>query len=180
MEILEMPKTVSNDSLLFILPMLLLSYREVDTNHHFVGCFIKDNNKPELDNNIFILLRKSSSKGFSADFNFLTFLPTYIGYYDFTSKSIDYRIMMYQVPVDFQKEYDLFKLGKYSSFKEVYKRKILDFFGINTNNHKLIHIKYILYKDPVWRKKWEERIGAKIPESLDLHRIPEMENESCC
>jgi len=171
-------QVIVNDSYTFILPMLLSNAKNIDTSY-FHGCFIKSNLKPELDNHIFIVIRKGEQKSYSAYFNLLTCLPTYMGNYEYKQDDETYKVMIYGVPENFIKDYEFFKLGKYFNFSEGYKRKILDFFGINTNNHRLIHIKYILYKDPVFRKQWEERIGTKIPVDLDLHRIPVIEDESC-
>lgn len=140
----------------FIMPMLGKSYRWY--KGYVTNAFMGDENFPELDKHIFLLL-DNDYKYFEENLKNEMHFPTY-----FTSYSADKfnTMYVYNVPVEFEIEYSLltrYNYTYYSKLSPEYKKRIMDLNEVNQNSK----IYKMLYKDESLYKEKEEYINEGLP-----------------
>mgnify|MGYP007023462510 CR=1 FL=1 len=93
-------------------------------------------------------------------YNVLISSPNYLTEYDVGIKDGKYLIMIvFQVPIEFAKDYDNFRLGRYSLFSKKYKEKFPEFLD-EKKEKKNIHWQ-IINKDPILRREVEKRFNVE-------------------
>lgn len=111
-------------SALFVLPMLSRRAATIGLNGNFKNCYIGIDKYPELDNHIILHYKYGTDKVYREMEQKLQEIPTY----ERTLDIGDDVLYVYKVPELYQRDYDLFKQGKYSEFSietPNYKRLIL-------------------------------------------------------
>lgn len=135
-------------------------------NHtYLVNCFIGDDDKANYNNHIFLLYEYSGEKWYA---DFVDYLITSKYYLDMYEPDVRHTMFVFNVPKQWQKEYELFKEGKYSSFSEDYKERILSFYRKTPDSA----IYKVLYKEEEKYIEWEKKTGVKIPRDLDPSSAP--------
>lgn len=158
-----------NKSFTYVLPMLS-PYMDIE-KYNLKNTFIGDEAYKQHDNNIFLLYRFYGSKEFLAYEDYLKSNELFVGSYD----PDEYHVMyIFKVPEEFQKDYDLFKAGKYSELDYEYKVIIFSFHNILDPKHRVAKV---LFKHPELHQEWEERTGTTIPEGMEVSSIPDMSKE---
>tara|TARA_R110000796_G_scaffold96973_2_gene203682 strand:+ start:2569 stop:3141 length:573 start_codon:yes stop_codon:yes gene_type:complete len=163
------PKQMLNKSYTYILPMLSTKIEIVKQN--LVNAFIGCDEFPAYDNHIFLLYR------YRGDVNF-------IEYEDYLENTILFKakydpdkyhvIFIFDVPKEHQKDYNLFKEGKYSKLSHAYKLLIFKFHKIIDENHK---VGKVLFKHPDLRLEIEDRLNTALPDNSELSSVPDLEIE---
>lgn len=86
----------------------------------------------------------------------------------------DYITLVFSFPEEFMFEYNCYKTGKFSQFRERAKNIILNYIlGI----HKLRQsnkLRTVLYKDPKLKEELEFKLGMKLDENTELSSIPDI------
>jgi len=155
----------------YLMPMLGHSVKEFI---NVVNCYMYDESKPEYDNHIF-LLHKFDDDVRSGYLSYEDSLKQHELYVDSYDPNNPHVMFVFKVPEEYQKEYDLFKAGQYSKFRDSYKRHILKFQGGLFQTKK---IRQVLYKSEKLHKEWEERLGVEIPLGQELSSIPDRDKET--
>lgn len=96
--------------------------------------------------------------------------PYYLEFVDINTYSVLYK---FQIPKQYSNIINLFIEGRYSSFDESIKKKILIFH----NAGRLSELHDILYKSKHRKNKYEFELDIEIPENIDLYNKPNMNNE---
>lgn len=157
----------------FILPMIGESISQfID----LVNCYVRDIDRPELTNHIFVLFKYGVTKEFSRFEDQLTRHHLYCESYDPDPNHV---MFVFHVPLDFQMEYDLFtnpRPGKcYSLFSDGYKQHIMKFLEAKVD---VSLIQEILYRHEVRYLRLEKTLGQKIPRTVENYDLPDIENET--
>ena len=158
-------------SVTYILPMLGYSIKEFV---NIVNCYIADEGKPQYTNHIF-LLHKFDGRS-NADY--LSYEETLVEHEHFEElydPDRSHVMFIFRVPEYFQREYDLFKMGKYSKFNDDYKKHILNFLG---PKYKTSKTRQVLYKSKKLKKDMENRLGVNLTENMELSSVPNLEQET--
>lgn len=169
-----------NKSYFFICPMIVDNHRHLQ---QFKGCFISHKNKPEYNEHIFLVFNKIKGKEFRGSIESFKLFSDYLTTFD----DGDTKVLVYLVPQEFKKDYELFKVGKYSKFSALLKNKILDFHNITSKSHFFYDV---FNKSPLYKLKLENKLSTaddgtklspvKIPDDQDLMDIPDIKEEMCC
>jgi len=124
-----------NESARFILPMLGSKDRKDSffIIPEFHGCYIADSHKPELQNKIILVYDYKMSLSFIKFERALELHPYYEKDYDYAEEQ--QVAFVFEVPEEYQNDYELFKEGQYSQFSDEYKQQILDFWGLKGTNN---------------------------------------------
>lgn len=153
MDILRYNKTQTTQ---FIIPLLFRDkqFNELITDFDsLINAYIADFDKPKYDNKVIIAFRDKQKN-----------LPeeNRIEHYTKTIKDEIIHFYVYSLPKEFEEDYTLFLLGKYSSFTESAKQKILNFW--NSNEDSLLY--GALYKTGETIKKfYKENFDTKIDDT---------------
>lgn len=155
-----------NKSFTYIYPMIkdIVNYE-----NNLLGCYIKDLNRPEYDNHIFLRYKfegfaKSLYSKFEDKIADCELLETF---YDVPIDGGDTVMFVFKVPEEYQEDYNNFLQSKYSKLSDNYKKKIISYHGA-TNSKNAAFLESILYKHPERRKLVEERIGRKLRDDNEL------------
>jgi hypothetical protein len=165
-----------NKSDTYILPML------GHTGLEFMGdkfpmnlyrnCFIGDNTSKgkKFEDKIFILYKFSGKEGFDKMEEYLKQNAYYLDSYD-----PDYEHVMYvfNIPIEFEKDYHLFKEGKYSQLSDRYKQHIMKFHALNSSDGPV----QVMYKVDALKSKLEKSLGVNLPQTAELSSVPDMGRE---
>lgn len=104
-------------------------------------------------------------------------------YVDLIDINNDEVVYIFKIPEEYLFEYNKFKKGKYSKYKNDAKELILSFFnkvykGNPNAVNFLIKIKQVLYKDKKLREKIEKELNVKIHYDAELTDIIDRDNET--
>lgn len=151
-------EVIFNKSLDYICPMLGERLSEFV---NLSGCFIGYKDYPEFDNNIFLLFKISENKIFK---NFLDRMNYHQMFKVKINVCEDYEMFVFEVPKEYQTNYDNFRISQYSKLDDKYKRHILLFhnyskYGVGNTVYK------ILYRDPSLYEAKEAQINEGLPEN---------------
>lgn len=121
-----------NKSSFLILPMLGPDQSYFDWSGSFLNCYIQDENYPEYNNHIVLLYKYPevlSPKNVAAVIKmeeklFRELNAPMVHRYD---PDTQHSVFIYEVPKEYQEDYDWFMYGKYSRMSAGYKNKILSF-----------------------------------------------------
>lgn len=153
-----------NKSQTYILPMIGRKLSDFASDvfpfSNYRNTFIGDKDKPSLKNNILLLYRFSNEPQFlELEKNF----QTHRYFHSIYEPDSFHTMIVFNIPEQFQREYDLFKQSKYSLFSESYKRHIGFFHNINLTHE----VMGTLYKTE-WRfKQLEKKFGIEIPRNQE-------------
>lgn len=137
----------------FILPMLYASDRNDSyfITSLFNNCYIGDVNHPELGNKIFLLYDYKMTTQFVKFERSLELISNYKTDYDYAD---EHQVMyVFDVPEEYDYDFARFLEGKYSLFSDVYKQKILKFWGFKEGS--LFYS--LLYKTDKVLKYWGDQ-----------------------
>ena len=162
-------KIIFNKTFTYVFP-LLEDYFSV-LKGDIIAIFIGDDDKPEYDNHIFILLDWDNNFNTVRYEAYLEQNNLFVDKYD---PSTDTVMLIFKVPKKYQGIYDLYKEGKYSKFPEKYKEKILRFHNIFTSKHKVYQV---LYKDERLYQELEDKLDVRLNRSVEISSIPDLELE---
>lgn len=151
---------VLNRSYGYILPLLDFDSDFV-INSQFRGCFVGDEDYPELDNHIFLLYEFSGQSWFLNFEKDLKDKDLFITSYDPDKKHAMY---VYEPQSEFLQDYKLIKESKYSEISKNAKAQIISFYK-EVYPKSVKHIEDVLYKKEDGYKKWEEVINEGLPKS---------------
>lgn len=146
------------------------------------NCYLGDKNRPEITGKIFVLVDKSKD---------IKFTELYIKGYGEPVESIlekeplfmvsypvdEVRTMyVFNVPVEYERDYQLFLNGKYSEMSGMYKRHWESTFGTKTwDTWKGIDYRVIFYPTHDYRSTLAERLGVTINDIKEVYSIPQNE-----
>ena len=145
-------KTKSNT---YILPVL--ADEVLDIKRNLVNVYLADEDKPHLDNHIFLLYK------FSADDEFLRFEEevTWSMYFEEQYDVDQYHIMVvFKRPHQYKEDIKLIIAGKFSEVSEKYKKKIINFHELPDFSQQV----GVLYKKEFAFTNMEKVINAGLPE----------------
>ena len=164
----ELSITRLNKSSLFLLPMLGGTRRLFMYDKLFMNAFI---NVDQYNNCIGLLYR------FSGDTVFLKFeqaLKKFRSFKDTFDPSPYFVMFVFDVPVSYMEDYQLFIEGKYSKFSPNYKSKILEFHGFSIHGQ----MAQILFQDENRRLRLQQELDAKIEPGSELLSIIDIKEET--
>lgn len=147
-----------NQSVKFILPMIseLGRRKEFYLNDKFIGCYVEDINKEKTRDKIILVYKfdvynhtVGDIKHYKELYNHKTYLKGQD--YDYNDKNIV--VYMFNVPKEFQEDYQLILEGKYSEISPTLKLNILKFW--DSDKTTLLHS--ILFKGQKIKEFWKER-----------------------
>ena len=153
----------------YVLPML--SEYILLRKDFLMNSFIGDVEYAEYDNHIFLLHKFRGSKSFLLYEHELSNSNLFVDSYDPDKHST---MHVFKVPKKYQKQYDLFKEGKYSKLDYEYKVLIFKFHGITDPEHRVAKV---LFKHEDLKEEIEDRIGAEIPKGNELSSVPDLSVE---
>ena len=156
---MKLKEAITNTSLAYVTPMLGHTYTQFV--EYIRGCFIGDKSRPDLNRHIFLLCDYEGTEDYFKFEEFLTKHKHFKECYDPDNYSV---IFVFNVPEEYQSEYDSLMRGEYSKFSDEYKRKIVKFWNL-LSNHKYFKV---LYKDPSRREELEEELGTVLPANAEL------------
>lgn len=123
-----------NKASFLLLPMLGPDQVFFDWSYHLVNCYIMDLNYPEYNNHIALLYNYGEWFSPSNLKKILTIENNL--HYNVNSKLVkryepttDCSVFIFEVPIQYQEDYNLFLAGKYSKLSPGYKNKIIEFHG---------------------------------------------------
>lgn len=93
----------------------------------------------------------------------------------------EFVIFKFAIPDESKNDIQRFKLGQYSKFSDILKKKIIDFHNLYTSKNKLDYQKNnlfgILYKSDYYKDKLEKELECTIEKSIDLDSKPDLDHE---
>ena len=164
----DVSSSILTKSSIFVFPMLGADKTLYMFDQLFVNCFIGDDKHKD---SIVLLYR------FSGDSTFLKFeealkkFSTFVESYD---PSPEYVVFVFRVPQQHQKDFNKFKLGKYSELSGEYKSQLLDFHKFNVHGE----LASILYRTESKRLRMQQQLNVKIPVNAELHSIIDINQET--
>lgn len=165
---------VQNKSIGFFLPMIGES-RFADFPN-LKGVFIWCEEYPELDNHIFVLLRKSEVSQYRENLFRLTTFSNFIFKY---SPDNFHEMLVFTPSPQFETDYSILKESKYSQISEICKRRILQFHNIRNNAPSEGKSMYsVLYRKEEYKNELERDLDVYIPEDLELASLLNPERET--
>ena len=151
----------------YLLPLLGSSHLEFK---NVENCFLGDRNFEDEQNKLFLLTRISSEPWFNSYFKEITSHPKFDRYYKVQNS---YFMFVFKIEGEDLEEYTKFKEGKYSTFNQLYKRKILNFYNLQLHSD----VAKVLFRAEDKYKEWEERVGQEIPRSQEIGSMPDAKIE---
>jgi hypothetical protein len=116
---------------------------------NFENCFIGDGNHPEFGRKIFLLYNYQMSVEYVKFERKIELMPTFSTDYDYG----DERQVMYifDIPTEFEKDFQYFLTGEYNKFSEDLKNKVIKFWDI-TDKESAIKKAFDSETDEYWPK----------------------------
>ena len=149
----------------FIFPLLNISKNLFDCNildpwgrikfySRFLNAYLEDKNIEKYNNKdyVFILVRNYRDAEFDKFYSVIQAFPNYVDDYEIQ----DCLVLVFSIPTNYQKDYNLIIRGLYSETSPDAKKLIL------TNNYfsgKVFTLPLILNKASVLKNSWEERLS---------------------
>lgn len=157
------PRDNRNKSIFFVLPFLgQPSY----WYYELINCYLGDTkNKPDFTfNKIFLNLRNYDKKVLSASY--------FNQFYQLEDNTYMY---VFDIPREFEEDYNKFCNGKYSEISEKAKALICRCSGVKPIINSVVY--KVLYKTADQKKKIEDLIGEELPLSAEVCSKPDLEKE---
>lgn len=151
--------TKYNKTVHFLLPMLGL---QGGYYSNLMNCYISDKNRPDIDNYHLFLLYKYKDDKIRGIEGFKTEYTTDEG-----------QMYVFRIAKEFEQDYLLFILGKYSEFSETYKKQIIRLLPKPTKEQNVFKV---ITKAPEAKAIIEEKVGQSIGEQ-EVMSVPDMEQE---
>lgn len=124
-------KEQKNKASFLVLPMLGFNKDFFGWSNNLVNCYIKDLNYPEFDNHIVLmyeypeLLKERDIQNIvKQEANLNEVNKHLVHRYE---PSVNKSVFIYDVPKQYQSDYDWFRYGKYSKMSPKFKEQVLDF-----------------------------------------------------
>lgn len=153
---------IYSKSFSFILPILDYWDSSFLVNDNLTGCFIGDEDYPELKNHIFLLYKFSGDKWFLNFEEQLQDCDYFVTQYE---PDKFHTMFVYDIPVHQQINYDYIKDGKYSKISDSYKQRIIEFHSIAFGTQTGEVVRRVLYKHDSQYEAWEAKINEGLPRS---------------
>ena len=100
----------------------------------------------------------------------LSEVDTLISRNDYDNRTVIYE---FEIPEEYTKDINKFLDGKYSSFSDKLKHRIMAFYGYKRYGQ----MYNILYKSPKLKQQLELELGIILPEDIDLYSKPDLDKE---
>lgn len=152
---------------LFLFPMLGGERKLLFYDSLFINAFIEKRKKNDC---ILLLYKNSKRKAFVEFTSLLHRITTFIAV---ETPSPKHLLFVFKVPQGYKKDFENFKLGKYSEFRDSYKLQILDFHRFDIDGK----MGQILFKSKERREQLEAELDVKLPEDSELYSIMNEEEE---
>ena len=151
-------------SSIFITPMLGGEKKLWFYNQLLINTFIGI--KGELENKIVLLYKWSGDILFD---KFQKAVRKFKSFFEIRNIDESHVLIIFNIPKRQERNFKLFKEGKYSEFNKNYKLKILDYHKMNVDNV----IGQILFRTIGRKRILENKIGMSLPDDAELYSIPE-------
>lgn len=169
-------KWIPNKSWTYALPMLgkhkeEFSHKQLFPLTNFRGCFLQDENCPELNTSIFLLYRFSSSD------IYLRYEERLLSHKNFNLmyEPDKYHTMyVFDVADKYLDDYGLLMDSKYSKMSPTYKAHVLKFHNLTKKGQ----VHGVLYKTEERFQKLERDLNISIPREQEASSILDMNKES--
>lgn len=136
-------------------------------HRYLVNCYVADENKPEYNNNIFLLYEFCKEKWYP---DFERYLCNTENFVDMYETDFKHTMFIYKVSEKNQYNYNCFIKGEYSKFTEEYKRTILSYYKIGSGSA----IYNVLYKKEDKFQELEKTYNIVIPRDQENSSKPYM------
>lgn len=155
-----------NKTYWYALPLINISRDKLDRKE-FLGSFIGDVDRPDLENKILLWYRFNGSKEFIKFEDWLTSHSNCLGHYEPNKKSTIY---IFEPVEAYKEDLKLFQDSKYSRISEAAKKTILKNVLVNndTDQNNKDYLRAVLYRHGDLRKMMEDTIGVSIDEEAEL------------
>jgi hypothetical protein len=153
---------------LFLFPMLGGERRLLFYDTLFINAFIEKRDNVDC---ILLLYKNSKRKAFLEFVGLLNKLTSFIAVENPSPKHL---LFVFKVPDIYKKDFENFKLGKYSKLRDSYKLQILDFHRYDIDGN----MGQILFKSKERREYLENKLDAQLPEDSELYSIMNEEEET--
>lgn len=153
---------------LFLFPMLGGERRLLFYDTLFINAFIEKRDGVDC---ILLLYKNSKRKAFLEFVGLLNKISSFIAVENPSSKHL---LLVFKVPTKYKKDFENFKLGKYSKLRDSYKLQILDFHRFDIDGN----MGQILFKSKERREYLERKLDAELPKDSELYSIMNEEEET--
>lgn len=167
-----------NCSTIFLLPGIGLQRRQL-LKYGFIAAYIDDkSHEPHYRDAVYVLFKPPDMDLFQI---FLDHEYRRTGVLDDYDYARGYVVVVYSFPTEFMDEYQLFKKGKYSKFREKYRKlfpkkvDVLEDDGSITNTFSLPYL--IFEKAESLKEFWEERVGETLERDAEYWTSPDLESK---
>lgn len=153
----------------FILPMCNIQSTKLP--HNFINAYINDEKSIVL---IFEKLDNSDSGPFNK------FLQTIVEneYYVKYEEDIDEIVLYFNIPDHYINDFELFKIGAYSKFSEMYKEILILHYGrISIKENHTVSMYNTIYPQEFKRKQIADRLGVDIKLVEEVLDKPDLKQE---
>lgn len=164
-----------NRSFIYVYPMVV---DIVNYQANLMNVYVRDLNKPEYDNHIFLRYRfngdlKNSYLKFEKEIQECKYLETM---YDLPEGKGESVMFVFKVPEEHQSNYDAFMNSKYSQMDSTYKDKVIEYHAKRNEANRNVLLG-ILYKTEERKKKMETDLGVTFMPHEELLSSWSEENE---
>lgn len=165
----NMCNSLLTSSSTFVLPFLGVNRKWFLWDRLFINCFI--GTTPEDTGKVIALLYR-----FSGEPVFLKFEAAMCAFRNFIKRydPDPYHVMfVFDVPTSAVASYEHYVNGRYSEIDGIWKLKIMDFHGFDSNGH----TGKILFQDEDLRKDLEKTLDVELSPEAELHSAPDLKYE---
>jgi hypothetical protein len=165
----NMYNSLLTSSSTFVLPFLGVNRKWFLWDSLFINCFI--GTTPEDTGKVIALLYRFSGKPV-----FLKFEAAMCAFRNFVKRydPDPYHVMfVFDVPTSAAASYEHYVNGRYSEIDGIWKLKIMDFHGFDSNGR----TGKILFQDEGLRKELEKTLDVDLPPGAELHSAPDLKYE---
>lgn len=152
----------------FLFPMLGGKKSNFFWDRLFMNCFIATDKATTC---IALLYRWSGDPMFIQFEKTLSEFPNFRKTYDPDTQTV---MFVFDIPTEYEDDYTEFLKGGYSRLSHNYKKRILDFHGLDRNSE----IAQILYRDERRRQRLNFKLGIKLNDNAELLSIINFEDET--
>ncbi len=155
------------------MPMLGIDRNKLYWKEFFLNCYIGIKEYPQKGDKFFLLFKFNNTQDYLKVRELLKEEETFSDEMAYSSPNGEYVIFMFKVNKKFNKEYRLFKEGKYSQFSNEYKNLIMRVHLVTQD--KLLY--HILNKTEKRRKQLSNDWDYPLSEKAELWSLPRDEDE---
>jgi hypothetical protein len=154
-------KSQKNKASFLILPMLGPDQSYFDWSGFLVNCYVQDSNYPEYNNHIVLLLKYPeylNSNNLSKIIEMENKLHADLGHLLVKRYEPDthHSVFIYNVPKEYQDDYDWFMYSRYSKMSKQYKEKVIKFHADTS----LVGITGVLYRNQSMLMNVHKNLGC--------------------